>query len=136
MTPLRQRMFIVLISGALALTFFSLPFSYTYLASTYFLGAHIIAPSVQLLTWDSTPFSAQTWKNATDLQGRTTRGAMVKDLLRTTDFSRMTNEDVIALLGTPNGYLNYDHIVSYVVQQGNTTYMLGFSNGNVLLQQW
>ena len=56
-------------------------------------------------------FTTDVWATASDLQ----RGEMTASLLKKHDLQRSSGSDVVALLGRPTGYYDYDTNPAYVV---------------------
>lgn len=116
---------------SLGVLLFVLPLSYTYIGSHYFGGAQILIPSLQLLTWEDTPFQENLWKeHGTSTEGKKIRGMMMKNLLETKNFSQMSKEEVYTLLGNDTGYFHHDHIIAYSIYHAQELYTLGFP-GNI-----
>ncbi|WP_143054563.1 hypothetical protein [Massilia timonae] len=72
-------------------------------------------------------FTAETWATATDLQ----RGEMTASLLRKHDVTSFHRKEVVALLGAPTGYYDYDTNPAYFV--GPTTVESMYGKGYLLV---
>lgn len=72
-------------------------------------------------------FTAETWATATDLQ----RGEMTASLLRKHDVTSFHRKEVVALLGPPTGYYDYDTNPAYFV--GPTTVESVYGKGYMLI---
>lgn len=72
-------------------------------------------------------FNAQTWATATDLQ----RGEMTASLLKKHDVTSYHRKEIVALLGEPTGYYDYDTNPAYFV--GPTTVESMYGKGYLLV---
>lgn len=72
-------------------------------------------------------FTAETWATATDLQ----RGEMTASLLSKHDVTNFHRKEVVALLGAPTGYYDYDTNPAYFV--GPTTVESVYGKGYMLV---
>ena len=71
--------------------------------------------------------TAETWATAADLQ----RGEMTASLLRKHDVTSFHRKEVVALLGAPTGYYDYDTNPAYFV--GPTTVESEYGKGYMLV---
>jgi hypothetical protein len=72
-------------------------------------------------------FTTVVWATASSLQ----RGEMTASLLRKHDLKRSNGSDIVALLGHPAGYYDYDTNPAYVV--GPTTVESVYTKGYLLV---
>ena len=72
-------------------------------------------------------FTTDVWAKASDLQ----RGQMTASLLKKHDLKRSSGSDVVALIGRPTGYYDYDTNPAYVV--GPTTVESVYTKGYLLV---
>lgn len=72
-------------------------------------------------------FTADAWATASDLQ----RGEMTASLLKQHDLTRSNGQDIVALLGRPTGYYDYDTNPAYVV--GPTSVESVYAKGYLLV---
>lgn len=72
-------------------------------------------------------FTPETWAKATDLQ----RGEMTASLLKKHDVTSYHRKEIVALLGEPTGYYDYDTNPAYFV--GPTTVESMYGKGYLLV---
>jgi len=72
-------------------------------------------------------FTTDVWANASDLQ----RGQMTASLLKKHDLKRSNGSNIVALLGRPTGYYDYDTNPAYVV--GPTSVESVYTKGYLLV---